>query len=514
MEPVDFQQVVRFISFFAQHQTLICLGINGELQQVYRLFNSSCKGQDRSFGDFDSFKEFWDKFQDISGGSIEVCDDKITSTDWIKMDIIYHTLTGGELVPRSRDVTCNPKSLDDLLTQQESYFTDCEGFSYSKLATMLEYVPAITRLAKVRSKQALIKMEFNEVCKDKNHAKVLSKVCLSRKDMNNANARQIFPSLEQCHKAIEGCSKLFSEEIYQCTKHKIHYLPIVNNHTDISSGDCSYLDTCHKMKTCKYLHYFSLTPINGAVNKAKELRMAATRLYDQEFTLGYSNCEFTKLILPAQWINCDVRKLPFEILGKFAAIISDPAWDIHMSLPYGTCSDSELMELPIDQLQDEGIMMLWVTGRSIEIGRKALKKWGYTVSDEVIWIKMNQLNRTIVTGRTGHWLNHSKEHLLVGVKGNPIWLNKQIDINTIVSNTRQTSRKPDEIYDLVERLVGVHSRKLEIFGRDHNIRDGWISMYTMTSKHINTNCLAIGNQLKGTSIVETEVLRKYNKVYK
>lgn len=28
--------------------------------------------------------------------------------------------------------------------------------------------------------------------------------------------------------------------------------------------------------------------------------------------------------------------------------------------------------------------------------------------DELIWVKINQLQRIIRTGRTGHWLNHSK----------------------------------------------------------------------------------------------------------
>ena len=148
-----------------------------------------------------------------------------------------------------------------------------------------------------------------------------------------------------------------------------------------------------------------------------------------------------------------------------------------MSLPYGTCKDFELLSLPMHELQDEGLILLWVTGRAIEIGRQALQNWGYTIADEMIWIKLNQLKRTIVTGRTGHWLNHSKEHLLVGIKGDPPWINRLMDIDVIVSGTRETLRKPDEIYDIVERIVGTHSRKLEIFGRDHNVRPGWLSMY-------------------------------------
>jgi mRNA (2'-O-methyladenosine-N6-)-methyltransferase len=96
-------------------------------------------------------------------------------------------------------------------------------------------------------------------------------------------------------------------------------------------------------------------------------------------------------------------------------------------------------------IQDEGILFLWVTGRAIEIGKQSLVKWGYTIKNEIIWIKTNQLARTICTGRTGHWLNHSKEHLLVGVKGNPEWIDKLNDVDVMVSATRETSRKPDEV---------------------------------------------------------------------
>ena len=124
-----------------------------------------------------------------------------------------------------------------------------------------------------------------------------------------------------------------------------------------------------------------------------------------------------------------------------------------------------------------------------------MQNWGYEVINEISWVKTNQLGRTIVTGRTGHWLNHSKEHLLVGVKGKPQWLNRQIDIDLIISATRETSRKPDELYGIIERLVGTHARKLEIFGRDHNIRPGWFT---------------IGNQVTGSCIHELDVKTKYD----
>jgi mRNA m6A methyltransferase catalytic subunit len=52
-----------------------------------------------------------------------------------------------------------------------------------------------------------------------------------------------------------------------------------------------------------------------------------------------------------QWIQCDLRSLDLSVLGKFAVLMADPPWDIHMELPYGTMSDDEMRRLPIPSLQ-------------------------------------------------------------------------------------------------------------------------------------------------------------------
>ncbi|KAH3683363.1 hypothetical protein WICPIJ_005664 [Wickerhamomyces pijperi] len=291
----------------------------------------------------------------------------------------------------------------------------------------------------------------------------------------------------------------YPAELTRCLEAKIHFIPVIKSHTDPSLGDCSYLDTCHKSDTCRYLHYLKHVPEDLIIEKTAQCDAFNANIPFWEkispFDKNGSVSNISRDQLDSQWINCDVRTFDFSILGKFAAVIADPAWNIHMNLPYGTCNDTELLNLPLANIQDEGILMLWVTGRAIEIGKESLSKWGYTLKNELIWVKTNQLSRTICTGRTGHWLNHSKEHLLVGVKGNPQWLNKGIDVDVIVSPTRETSRKPDELYDMVERLVGPHARKLEIFGRDHNLRKGWFT---------------IGNQLSGVNILEHDVLKRYN----
>ena len=176
--------------------------------------------------------------------------------------------------------------------------------------------------------------------------------------------------------------------------------------------------------------------------------------------------------------------------------MADPPWDIHMDLPYGTLRDDEMKNLPVRKLQDDGVIFLWVTGRATELARKCLEIWGYKRKEELVWIKNNQLQRLIRTGRTGHWLNHSKEHCLTGIKGNPT-LNRNLDCDVLVSEVRVTSRKLDEIYELIERMKP-GGRKLELFARPHNRRQGWISL---------------GNQLPGVYFVEEEIIERFNKAY-
>lgn len=360
---------------------------------------------------------------------------------------------------------------------------------YRTLTSLLAKSTAQSILTKHKAKLKAPNQSFYDVCNHHTHSQLLANFGLNSNKsylfQNETSWKQSLSQSEMIFKLFEESQGSIGREAYECAKKKTHYLPLIKNHTDVYLGDCSYLDTCHKMKSCRYVHYFTLYPRLAEYGGKEEDKRSKQMLL--EYTIGDCFTEYTRVLPPPQWINCDVRYLPFQILGKFAAIVADPAWDIHMSLPYGTCKDAEFLSLPVNLLQDEGILLLWVTGRSIEIGRKALVQWGYTISDELIWVKLNQLRRTIVTGRTGHWLNHSKEHLLVGLKGKPTWINKKMDIDIILSGTRQTLRKPDEVYDIVERIVGRHARKLEIFGRDHNVRLGWISKYTAGCEHSNTN---------------------------
>ncbi|XP_002989604.2 probable N6-adenosine-methyltransferase MT-A70-like [Selaginella moellendorffii] len=286
----------------------------------------------------------------------------------------------------------------------------------------------------------------------------------------------------------EYCPSLTKED---CRGHRGSYLPcekmhfrrIISLHTDVNLGDCSFLDTCRHMKTCKYVHYEldATLDVPGVSRSLSKPRAD----YCSEVELG-----------EPQWVNCDIRSFKMEILGQFGVIMADPPWDIHMELPYGTMSDDEMRNLNVPVLQTDGLLFLWVTGRAMELGRECLELWGYKRVEELIWVKTNQLQRIIRTGRTGHWLNHSKEHCLVGIKGNPE-VNRNIDTDVIVAEVRETSRKPDEMYPMLER-ISPRTRKLELFARMHNTHAGWISL---------------GNQLNGVRLVDDNLRRRFKAAY-
>lgn len=285
------------------------------------------------------------------------------------------------------------------------------------------------------------------------------------------------------------CRYLTKEDCrLQCGAHfacsKRHFRRLIASHTDVSLGDCSFLDTCRHMKTCKYVHYeldMADAMMAGPDKALKPLRAD----YCSEAELG-----------EAQWINCDIRNFRMDILGTFGVVMADPPWDIHMELPYGTMADDEMRSLNVPSLQTDGLIFLWVTGRAMELGRECLEHWGYKRVEEIIWVKTNQLQRIIRTGRTGHWLNHSKEHCLVGIKGNPE-VNRNIDTDVIVAEVRETSRKPDEMYAMLERIMP-RARKLELFARMHNAHAGWLSL---------------GNQLSGVRLINEGLRARFKASY-
>lgn len=60
--------------------------------------------------------------------------------------------------------------------------------------------------------------------------------------------------MEFCpHGTRVDCCKLNGGNTAKCKK--LHFKKIIQNHTDESLGDCSFLNTCFHMDTCKYVRF-------------------------------------------------------------------------------------------------------------------------------------------------------------------------------------------------------------------------------------------------------------------
>merc|ERR550539_1410038 len=101
---------------------------------------------------------------------------------------------------------------------------------------------------------------------------------------------------------------------YECTRatgskrpcDKLHFAKIIQPHTDETLGDCSFLNTCFHMDTCKYIHY-EVDKADVAIKMRKEETCSG-----QERTSVLRSPESTKL-MPPQWVQCDLRNLKFEV---------------------------------------------------------------------------------------------------------------------------------------------------------------------------------------------------------
>ena len=293
------------------------------------------------------------------------------------------------------------------------------------------------------------------------------------------------------------------------------------------NADCHFLQLCRfATTTCRFQHWEidDVMAASGRRPTAPPLQHCAAAAARVP--------EHLRAIPEPQWICADLSPAGLDLtaLGEFGVVLmvrlrasppfplllllrplcrsadrarprprlaQDPPWAIGIDVPYDTLTDSQLRELNVASLQKDGYLLLWVTGRAMELGRRLLRAWGYARESELCWVKLNMMQNLVRTGRTGHFLNHSKEHCLIGVKGDPP-LGARRDCDVLVSELRESSRKPEEIYGVAQRLWP-GARCLELFARQHNVgKPGWV---------------AVGNQLDGIRVVDPNLRRRLRERY-
>jgi len=294
-----------------------------------------------------------------------------------------------------------------------------------------------------------------------------------------------------------------------CREH-VHFVPLRLPHTRPALGECKWLDKCRDIDKCPKVHHLFVPAV---VTSQSSSSPSSSSSSPAAAAAASSSSSSSSAMQPSQWLNCNISQLDLDSIGQFDVVLADPPWRIGgMDLSYGLMSDDEIEALDLGRLQSKGgYIFVWVTMRAIPVGRRWLDRMGYTVVSELLWVKPNQLNEPSDRGFTGRWMNHCKEHLLVGLKRVPGQLGAAgslrqqapgwtlgLDADVLVAHMRETSRKPSEIYAMIERMAPPGARKAEFFGRQHNVRLGW---------------LTVGNQLAGSHVSDPMLRASLVRVY-
>lgn len=206
------------------------------------------------------------------------------------------------------------------------------------------------------------------------------------------------------------------------------------------------------------------------------------------------------------YYKCDLREhvLSPEFFGtKFDVILVDPPWEEYVHRAPGVTDHmeywtfEEIMNLKIEVIADTpSFIFLWVgDGVGLEQGRQCLKKWGFRRCEDICWVKTNKTNATPGLRHDSHTLfQRSKEHCLMGIKGtvrrstDGHIIHANIDTDVIIAEEPPygSTAKPEDMYRIVEHFA-LGRRRLELFGEDHNIRSGWLTVGKgLSSSNFNT----------------------------
>jgi len=170
-----------------------------------------------------------------------------------------------------------------------------------------------------------------------------------------------------------------------------------------------------------------------------------------------------------------------KMAGQNSTILADPPWQFQNRtgkmapehkrlLRYPTMELKEIMELPISKLAAaRSHLYLWVPNALLHEGLRVMEAWGFTYKSNLVWYKVRKDGGPDGRG-VGFYFRNVTELLLFGIRGSMRTLPPgRRQVNLIATRKREHSRKPDEVYDLIESCSP--GPYLEVFARF--CREGW-----------------------------------------
>jgi N6-adenosine-specific RNA methylase IME4 len=170
----------------------------------------------------------------------------------------------------------------------------------------------------------------------------------------------------------------------------------------------------------------------------------------------------------------------------YGVIYADPPWNFktYSELGTGRAAVAHYQCMTFEQIVDlqparwaarDCVLFLWATDPMLPKALQLIEAWGFTYKTVgFYWAKTNKrvdLNalstNDFFTG-LGYWSRANPEQCLLATRGSPSRLAMDVR-RLVIAPRREHSRKPNEVYDRIERLAP--GPYLELFAR--NSRPGW-----------------------------------------
>jgi N6-adenosine-specific RNA methylase IME4 len=168
--------------------------------------------------------------------------------------------------------------------------------------------------------------------------------------------------------------------------------------------------------------------------------------------------------------------------GRFGTILADPPWRFanrtgkmapeHKRLHrYRTMTIEEICALPISRIAAEkSHLYLWCPNALLAWGLQTMKAWGFEYKTNIVWLKVRKDGGPDGRG-VGFYYRNVTELVLFGTRGHlrTAEAGRRM-VNFIATMKEHHSKKPDELYDMIEHCSPAPF--LELFARTP--RRGWI----------------------------------------
>ena len=167
---------------------------------------------------------------------------------------------------------------------------------------------------------------------------------------------------------------------------------------------------------------------------------------------------------------------------SFGCILADPPWQFlnrtgkmapeHKRLSrYGTMDLAAISALPVEKVSAPvSHLYLWAPNALLPEGLRVMQAWGFSYKSNIVWHKLRKDGGSDGRG-VGFYFRNVTELLLFGIRGkNARTLQPgRTQVNYLGTRKREHSRKPDELYPIIEACSP--GPRLELFAR--GTRPGW-----------------------------------------